>query len=83
MNLLKSGNFNGNNIIVLNPIGLPKNMQVKPSLVYLPTFDRLNQNVHWLNYAKKMELPYTFIEDSAQQISGRQLAKLLADVLAK
>ena len=83
VNLLKSGNFNGNNIIVLNPIGLPKNMQVKPSLVYLPTFDRLNQNVHWLNYAKKMELPYTFIEDSAQQISGRQLAKLLADVLAK
>ena len=83
VNLLKSGNLNGNKIIIVNPIGLPKDALVKPSLICLPSFDRFNQNVHWLNYAKKMELPYTFIEDSAQQISGRQLAKLLADVLAK
>lgn len=78
VNLLKSGNFNGNNIIVINPIGLPKDVLVKPSLVYLPSFDRFNQNVHWLNYAKKLALPHILIEDSDQQISGRQLAKAIA-----
>lgn len=78
MNLLKSGNLNGNNIIVVNPIGLPKDVLVKPSLIYLPSLDRFNQNVRWLHYAKKMTLPYMVIKDSAQQISGKQLAKTIA-----
>ena len=78
VNLLKSGNLNGNNIIVVNPIGLPKDALVKPSLIYLPSFDRFNQNVRWLHYAKKMTLPYMVIEDSDQQISGMQLAKAIA-----
>lgn len=78
VNLLKSGNLNENNIIVVNPIGLPKDVLVKPSLIYLPSLDRFNQNVHWLNYAKKLALPHMLIEDSDQQISGRQLAKTIA-----
>ena len=78
VNLLKSGNLNGNNIIVVNPIGLPKDVLVKPSSIYLPSLDRFNQNVHWLNYAKKLALPHMLIEDSDQQISGRQLAKAIA-----
>ena len=78
VNLLKSGNLNGNKIIIVNPIGLPKDALVKPSLIYLPSFDRFNQNVHWLNYAKKLALPYMLIEDSDQQISGMQLAKAIA-----
>lgn len=79
VNLLKSGNLNGNNIIVINPIGLPKDVLVKPSLIYLPSFDRFNQNVHWLNYAKKMELPYMLIESSDQQIQCSQLTKVIGE----
>lgn len=70
--------INESDIIVVNPIGLPKDEMARPSLIYLPTLDRFNQNVHWVGYAKKMGLPYVFIEDSAHQISERQLSKILA-----
>lgn len=79
VNLLKSGNLNGNKIIIVNPIGLPKDALVKPSLICLPSFDRFNQNVHWLNYAKKMELPYMLIEGSDQQIQCSQLTKVIGE----
>lgn len=75
--LLESGSFNAGGIIAVNPVGFPKYGLAGLSLIYLPTFDRFNQNVHWLHYAKKMALPYVFIEHSAQQISKEQLRQIL------
>lgn len=75
--LLESGSFNTGGIIAVNPVGLPKYGLAGLSLIYLPTFDQFNQNVHWLHYAKKMALPYVFIEHSAQQISKEQLRQIL------
>ena len=77
VDLLGDNIFNENNIIVVNPIGLPKDKLLNPSLIYLPTFDQFNQNARWLYCIKKMGLPYMFIEHSVQQISGRQLTKIL------